>query len=400
MSRKPRYGLDATQRLQLARTLDEEIRELHRQRNASQAQIAERLARLQETRAYLSLGCSSVRDYARKAIGWRAGKVKALLKLLERLPDQAVIGAAFRAGELDWTKAVLVSRAAARHPEREPELVDDARRLTNRELETKLAGETGEPARSGFWLEATDEQRALLEEWLRALRSEGRRGLTMSDALVELVQRRLEGGAAGSCKFRVLLERCPDCGEAGLVTASARLPLARERAEELARGAEVYDASQRGARGDTQKIPKAVQDEVRARAGDVCELPGCTIRDDLHFHHLRGRGGGHAADEILLLCSGHHQAPHSGALRLRGERVSEGIEVTLADGTLLGVVGGRASGEPASAVHGPASRELASPADGAVSGAGEGQASREPASAPPLREDGGPSPEDTARGEP
>lgn len=348
MSGKPHCTLDSAQRLELARALDQEIRELHQRCNASQAKIAHRLARMKETRAYLSLGCSSVRDYAWKAIGWRSGKVKALLGLLERLPGQPLIGAAFRAGELDWTKAVLSSRGAAREPEREAEWLSHGLELSNRELERKLAEESGEPVRSGFWLEASEAQRAILEEGLRALRSEGLRGLTLADALVVLVERSLAGGAAGSSKFRVLLEQCPDCGRASHVTAEGKLPLAPERAEELAQGAERYDASQRGARGDTQKIPRAVADEVRARAGDCCEIPGCTIRDDLHLHHMKGRGKGHAADEILLLCSGHHQAPHSGALRLRGDRVSEGVEVLLADGTLLGVVGGGASREPAS----------------------------------------------------
>ena len=374
MSRKPRYPLDATQRLKLARTLDREIRELHQRSNASQAEIAERLARMDEERAYLSLGYSSVRDYAWKVIGWRAGKVKSLLKLLKRLPRQPLIAESFRSGAMDWTKAVLSSRGAEREPERESEWRDAGLALTSRQLELKLSGETGEPARSGFWLEATPEQRALLEEWLRALRTEGQRGLTLAEALVELVQRSLTGGGGGSSKFRVLLRQCPGCGEAGLVTRDGALPLAPERAEELARGAERYDASQQGARGDTQKIPKEVEDEVRARAGDRCEIPGCTIRDDLHFHHARGRGRGHAADEILLLCSGHHQAPHSGALRLRGERVSDGIEVTLADGRLLGTIGGGASREPASPVHGEEQVEE------------QGTASREPASpVPPAR---------------
>jgi hypothetical protein len=345
MSGKPDCTLDATQRLELATSLDREIRALHQQSNAAQAQIARRLAQMKESRAYLSLVFSSVRDYAWKAIGWRARKVKAVLGLMERLPTQPLIRESFESGELQWTKAVLTSRGAARQPEREAEWRDAGLELTCRQLEQRLSGETGEPVRSGFWLEATEAQRAILQEWLRGLRSEGRRGLTLVEALIELIERGVSAGAVGSSKFRVLLQRCIDCAQTSLVTAEGQLPLDPEHAEALTRGAEHYDATQRGARGDTQQVPKAVEDEVRARAGDCCELPGCTIRDDLHFHHGRGRGRGHDADEILLLCSGHHQAPHSGAVRFRGCRVSQGIEVIRVDGTLLGVVGGAGSRE-------------------------------------------------------
>jgi hypothetical protein len=305
MSCKPRYALDASQRLELARTLDQEIRAFHRRRNADQAQIAFRLAQLNTSRAYLSLGYSSMRDYAWQVIDWRAAKVKALLTLLGRLPQQPLIAAAFWPGELDWTKAVLASRGAAREPEREAEreaeYLQDARDLTCRALEAKLAGETGELTRTGLWLETTEEEQAILKEFLRARRSEGRRGLTMAEALVELVQEELTGASTGSSSFRVLLGQCPDCEATSLRTGKERVPLSPERAEALTRGAERYDATQRGAHGDTRVIPKAVQDEVRARAGDCCENPGCAFRDDLHFHHLKGRGGPDGVEEARVL---------------------------------------------------------------------------------------------------
>jgi hypothetical protein len=107
----PSRGLDSAQRLAQASALDREIRGLHRRRNGDLARLTERLAQLRESLGYLSLGFASVQDYAKAQLGWGAGKVKALLELHGRLPRQPCLAEAFGAGEVDWSKAVLASRA-------------------------------------------------------------------------------------------------------------------------------------------------------------------------------------------------------------------------------------------------------------------------------------------------
>ncbi len=70
--------LNATQRLALAKTLDEEMCALERGRKQSLAQMVTRLVRMKESRAYLSLGFASVQAYAWERFEWGAGKVKSL----------------------------------------------------------------------------------------------------------------------------------------------------------------------------------------------------------------------------------------------------------------------------------------------------------------------------------
>ena len=59
---------------------------------------------------------------------------------------------------------------------------------------------------------------------------------------------------------------------------------------------------------DRKAIPKAVKDEVRARAEGRCEHPGCQATKGLDWEHRipRALGGRSTADNIQLLCKGHH----------------------------------------------------------------------------------------------
>ncbi len=78
------------------------------------------------------------------------------------------------------------------------------------------------------------------------------------------------------------------------------------------------------------KIPAAIAHEVHLRDQGICqaELPDgsrCGEKKWVHLHHLRplSEGGGHAAENLLTLCSGHHRLWHT-----RAElRACEGIRM-------------------------------------------------------------------------
>jgi hypothetical protein len=187
--------LNANQRLDLARALDAEICDLHRKRNQDRARILTRIAALQETGGYRSLGFTSVQAYAWKRLGWGTAKVKSLLTLHGRLPKRPLLRAAFEAGDVDWSKAVLVGRAVEREPDREAEWLKAAKPLSCRALEAKVSKRVaevdGEPEAevrrsSNFAFTAFEE--ALVEAGLTALRSEGL-ALERGAALAELVRR-------------------------------------------------------------------------------------------------------------------------------------------------------------------------------------------------------------------
>jgi len=342
----PPRTLDSVQRLALANALDKEIRSLHRRRNEDLARIAGRLAELHRSRGCLSLGFASVQAYAKKRLDWGAGKVKALLELEARLGEQPLIRAAFEAGDVDWSKAVLASRAAQQEPEREANWLQDAQELSSRELEAKVCGRTGEEPRRGRWFELTPEEEAVLDEGLRALRTEGL-DLGQGAALAELIRRALQGGSAGSSSYRFLLSRCTDCEQTTHPTGTEDLPVPAAVADRLLCDAEIQDTRCEPARV-TRTIPDSVKNQVLARSKGCCEFPGCASRGHLDFHHGRGRRRGHDPDTTFHFCTGHHKAPHEGAVRIQGSW-STGVRFLRADGSLIGTVGGRDGVVPHSA---------------------------------------------------
>ena len=78
----------------------------------------------------------------------------------------------------------------------------------------------------------------------------------------------------------------------------------------------------------TLRDPRARRpDPVVERDGYCCAVPGCTLRRNLHDHHLRFRsaGGSDAPGNRVALCAFHHQrCLHVGFMRIRG-RAPDGL---------------------------------------------------------------------------
>jgi hypothetical protein len=67
-------------------------------------------------------------------------------------------------------------------------------------------------------------------------------------------------------------------------------------------------------------VPAAVRREIRERQGDACAVPFCYYPRFLERAHIvaHASGGCREADNLLLLCSAHHDMLDSGNLRLEG----------------------------------------------------------------------------------
>jgi hypothetical protein len=88
-------------------------------------------------------------------------------------------------------------------------------------------------------------------------------------------------------------------------------------------------------------------DPIFARDGWRCAVPVCTARRNLHDHHLvfRSRGGGNGRENRITLCAWHHlRGIHAGRVRAAGEApgtVSWEIGVRTGRRPLLRLVGER-----------------------------------------------------------
>lgn len=331
-SRAPTAGA----RLAAASALDAQIQTLHERRNQDQARLAELLVEMARSGGYLALGFPSLEAYAYARLGWGRTKVRDMLKLMERLPGMPATETEFKEGRLPWTKAVLVARAVEEAPGEEERWLEEAQLKSASELQRALAAERGEPLRRRVTLELDEEQYALLNEGWRALKREGLK-LDRGAATVELVRRALIGGSGGSSAFRVILSHDLETGETRQAAREGEVLVAPEHAERVACDAALQSPSGKV----TRTIPTRIRNKVLARSRDGCEITGCPNRLGLEIHHLRGWRNGHDLNDLLHLCAAHHKGMHEGALRGEGSWKT-GLTFRLADGTVLGTVGGKA----------------------------------------------------------
>ncbi len=320
------------ERLARARRWDQEVKALKQRQNRDLARIVYLLAKLEEERAYLELGFGCLYDYAFDRLSWGYSKVRDLTALARRLPRMPLLRAAFEAGELDWTKAVVAGRRIDKAPHEEAHWVEQARRKNARQLEQQASEGEDPHRRWSFDLSLEDE--AWLREGFRALQSEGLK-LPPGAAVAELIRRALRGGQAGSKVHRVLLDFSLESGVTTIPSAVGDVVVSEAEAARILCDAEVQDPSGRVKR----TTPTRVKNKIRRRSKGRCEVPGCRNRAHLEFHHNRGWRRGHDPDFMLHLCGLHHTAIHEGRLRIYGSW-SKGLTFCLADGSMLGRAGG------------------------------------------------------------
>ena len=87
----------------------------------------------------------------------------------------------------------------------------------------------------------------------------------------------------------------------------------------------------------TQSIPPALRRFVLHRDHHRCRVPGCQNAAYVDLHHLKPRadGGPNTAENIIVLCSVHHRAAHTGQLVIEG-LTSQCLRFRHADGTPYG----------------------------------------------------------------
>jgi hypothetical protein len=260
----------------------------------------------------------------------------------------------------------------------ESEWIEAAHNRTVRDVEQLVSGHRpgdrpGDPADRGarrhvLRFEVSAETAATLREAQAKLRREA--GQTLDDdAVLLLMARGALGGPTdeGRSSYQVALTVCEACGR-GYQQAKGELVEVGSEVVEMAEcdaqhvgnphvGAgtgEVTDAKRPRAR---QSIPPAIRREVMRRDGGRCRVPGCrqAVFVDIHHIHPRADGGGHVADNLIVICSAHHRAQHRGQLIVEG-RVSTGLRFRHAGGTQYG---GRVSPNTAEA-HQQAFRALRS----------------------------------------
>jgi len=280
-------------------------------------------AEIYERGLFRPLGYSSMRQYAREALGFSDSKFFQFQRLAESFKTLPEVKKAVASGELAWTKARTVARVA--RPESQREWIDEAKRSGRRELErkAKAARHRPEPSPALFieerpaprarrevtlTLKFEPEQLARLEALMEALRKRGLKG-SREEVLLQALAMAAEGEDCTRVQSRpkqVVIYRCEDCGGKKVRTSRGLLETRTPTG----------DAQVLGPGGvNRSSIPPKTRNLVLARDRHRCQSPGCGNTRFLELHHIRPRreGGGNEADNLITLCSSCHSLAHDGA---------------------------------------------------------------------------------------
>jgi hypothetical protein len=299
------------------------------------------------------------------------------VRIAARLTELPVTTAAFRRGELSYSKVRAITRVE--DVTREEELVTLARAASAAQLD-RIVGAHARCIRAeqpdvrrrfvslladddGTWVlqgRLGAEEAAVVEAALAAHRerapaergpagpqppedqeSVAGAGERTADALVAMATGALSGGsvegaATGRPEVTILVdvEALALEGEAaGRCELEGGVPVAAETARRLCCDAGIVVSTQRNGKvldvGRRRRtISPALSRALRARDG-WCQFPGCTNHRFVDAHHIEhwARGGATNLDNLVLLCRHHHRLVHEGGFTL--ERAREGGIVVL-----------------------------------------------------------------------
>jgi len=314
--------------------------------------IARGLAAMKRGKLERELGFADLVEYGEQCFGFGASKTRQLVRLGERLPHLPALEQALVRGELGWTKARSVSQVAT--PETDGEWVLAALQNTSRDLEELVAcsrhgdspprpSDEIDPPRY-VWANLRFEvphYELLMRALTRVRKSLGDPDLSLGQLMLIMAERELDRGASQTCaepvepvsgdveegnlnawraQYLIVAHRCPECHVAWMETQAGKVELSRETHSMVEDDADVVNgddsAGPVGHLGRT--IPPATRRAVLARDGCRCQVPGCRHDRFLALHHVHpySHGGSHAADNLITVCTIHHDLLHRDVLKV------------------------------------------------------------------------------------
>jgi hypothetical protein len=285
------------------------------------------------------------------------------LRVAEALEGLPVMARALESGAVSFSAARELTRVATAETERE--WLEAARGRTVRDVEKLVSGlkpgarpgDVSDPRlkRHVLRFEVSGEVLATFRDAMAKIRRDAGGALDDDAALLLLARTVLEGPRdEGRSNYQVALTVCESCrrgqqqerGELFEVPPEV-VEMAECDAQHIGHvdphvggngkhvhGGAHVDARLRRAR---QSIPPRIRRAVHRRDGGRCRVPGCRHATFCDIHHLRlwSEGGAHDMENLVVLCSAHHQALHNDELLVEGTP-STGLVFCHADGTTYG----------------------------------------------------------------
>jgi 5-methylcytosine-specific restriction endonuclease McrA len=305
------------------RAIDRNLQRIARRRAALDAEELPWLREALREEIWHELGMVSLNEYLEHRLGYGPRAAQERVRVALALDELPVLSEALASGEFPFTAIRELTRVVTAKTERVWHAAAQGKSV--REIEEMVAGhERGDlptdPVKPELRLrtlrfEVRPETFAKLRQVQQVLESEA--GMPFDDD--QLIASLCDAVLApkDQAKHQLLVTICESCHQATQQGSGKRFSIGRAALELVECDAQRIDPVTKRA---VQDITPRVRRFVWQRDGGRCALPACRSTRHLDVHHIvpREQGGGHAPENLVLLCSGHHRLLHDGELSIAG----------------------------------------------------------------------------------
>jgi len=293
-----------------ANPLHEKALVLSREHRRVESQLVSLLMEIDCLQLYRLLGCASLFTYVVSMLGFTEGAAYQLITVTRKAKDIATLKTALEEQRLSVAKASRI--VSVLNVDNASELIDFASRHTSRETDLEVArraGRDGNERRSSLKIPVR-----VLDKLKRVQSLMGQVG-SFEEMLEKLADYYIEREDPVKKAERALAKRAVAAAESG--------PTSSERSEQTESDRSESMRSKSHARSRNSAHPKRKPltahqiHTVNTRDGRRCTFTDadgnrCPNERWLHVHHLQSvaRGGTNDPENLITLCSRHHQLVH------------------------------------------------------------------------------------------
>ena len=321
--------------------VDGHIRRIARLMAESEVELGEWLREGEKVRIWEAFGHVSMVRYVEEALGVSPHTAFEKLRVARQLEALKELEKEMAEGALSFSAVKELTRVAT--PETERAWLAAARGLTVHAIEQVVSGRRpgdgpeDPPAITEHHVRLTmsPETYALFRD-ARATLEEECNGALSDDTLMRMLLERALQPKSESNKppYQIAITVCKECKSGRQTGAGTSFPISAPAVEEAHCDAEYIDITEGGVRVKAHRsISPATRRHVVRRDDLRCRYKSCRSSKFLHVHHIvhRANGGTNDADNLILLCSGHHRMVHDGLITIPG-KVPDGLNDGLSFG--------------------------------------------------------------------
>ena len=311
--------------------IDRELRAIAKRQRALDAEEAVLLRTVVRREIWRELGRASLLEYLEEVLGYAPKAAKERVRIAMALDEMPVLAEALASGAQSYSAIRELTRVATAQTQQE--WCDAARGKNVRQIEELVScrprgARPSDPAAPDLKphvvrFEISTATHARLRHVQQVLAEENGGQLEDDAFVTALCDSILDGNASaddgGRARYQVLTTVCEGCKAAWQHGGGRDLPVS-ETDREIAECDAQRVGSDREPGTAAQDVAPQVRRFVMLRDRKRCCVPGCRASRHIDVHHVLPRhlGGGHGAENLTLLCSGHHRALHDGALTITG----------------------------------------------------------------------------------